>query len=380
MSIPVNKTLEEVRTTLFERIGTVQQDGWLPQYLNLNRGPIRGLIELWAWGLYQLYLFLFAILPQAFPKSSTTSWLDLHAEQVGLSRLPATKAEGIVYFTREDTSGNVTIPANRVVKTLPDGLGNEYRFVTTEETILPDGASEAAVSVVAEAYGRDANVTPGMITEIVTPISGIDAVDNRVGWLTSEGADEETDTALRTRYALRWQDVNGCTKAAYESWALSVPGVVAVTILDNHPRGQGTVDVVIKGSAGVPTAELISAVDAVVQENRPINDDALVKGPTPVEAVISADLELVYGDAAAIVTGATNRLNALFLDPSPVADITPLQVGEDLTLDRLIHEIMAVSGIKRVIWTSPTADIQTAGDELVVLGSLTLTTSWASEL
>ena len=38
MSIPVNKTLEEVRTGLLEKIGQVQQDGWLPQHLNLIPG------------------------------------------------------------------------------------------------------------------------------------------------------------------------------------------------------------------------------------------------------------------------------------------------------------------------------------------------------
>jgi len=31
MSIPVNKTLEEVRSDLFSKISTVQQAGWLPE-------------------------------------------------------------------------------------------------------------------------------------------------------------------------------------------------------------------------------------------------------------------------------------------------------------------------------------------------------------
>lgn len=380
MSIPVSKTLEEVRTGLFEKISQVQQDGWLPQNLNLNRGPIRGLIELWAWGLYQLYLFLLAVLPQAFPNTSTSDWLELHAEQVGLLRLPATKALGNVYFTREASGGNVNIPANRIVKTLPDGLGLEYRFITLEDSVLPAGETEISVAVEAEEYGRNSNVTPGMISEIVTPIVGVDGVENRYGWLTGEGADEETDESLRERYALKWKDVNGATRSAYESWARGVIGVVAVTVLDHHPRGQGTVDVVLKGSAGIPTAELIAAVDAVVQEMRPINDDVLVKGPTPVAVAISVNLELVYGDPAGIAAEVENRLNALFLDPSPVADVSPLQVGEDLTLDRMVHEIMAVPGIKRVLWTSPAADVQAAGDALVVLSSLDVTTSWASEV
>jgi uncharacterized phage protein gp47/JayE len=380
MSIPVNKTLEEIRTSLFEQVGQVQQDGWLPQNLNLNRGPIRGLIELWAWGLYQLYLFLAAILPQAFPNTSTGEWLDLHSEQLGLERLPAAKALGNVYFTRDESGGNVNIPANRIVKTLPDGLGMEYRFITLEDTVLPSGELEIPVSVSSEEYGRNSNVTPGMISEIVTPIVGVDAVENRSDWLTLEGSDEENDASLRERYALKWKDVNGATRSAYESWARSVTGVVAVTILDHHPRGQGTVDVVLKGAAGVPTDALIAAVDAVVQEMRPINDDVLVKGPTPVDVAVSAQLELVHGDPDGIMAEVENRLRAMFQDPSPVADVAPLQVGEDLTLDRMIHEIMAVSGVKRVIWVNPTADVATPADGLAVLTSVSLTTTWASEI
>jgi phage-related baseplate assembly protein len=125
---------------------------------------------------------------------------------------------------------------------------------------------------------------------------------------------------------------------------------------------------------------LIAAVDAVVQEMRPINDDVLVKGPTPVDVAVSAQLELVHGDPDGIMAEVENRLRAMFQDPSPVADVAPLQVGEDLTLDRMIHEIMAVSGVKRVIWVNPTADVATPADGLAVLTSVSLTTTWASEI
>ena len=139
-------------------------------------------------------------------------------------------------------------------------------------------------------------------------------------------------------------------------------------------------DVVIKGTAGVPTYELIAAVDAVVQVNRPINDDVLVKGPVPVNIDLACTLELTYGDPDDIMNEVDSRLRAMFQDPSPVPDVAPLQVGEDLTLDRLVHEIMAVSGIKRVIWVTPAADVAVGGDGLAVLASVALSTSWASEV
>jgi len=385
MSIPVSKSLDEVREALYTRLSEVHETyaakGWLPRALNLNKGVIRGLIELWAWGLYALYQFLFVILKQAFPESATGAWLDLHCAQVGVTRRAATKAAGTVVFSRSGTSGNVKIPAGRIVKTLPDGAGSIYRYVTDADAVLPDGQTSVAVAVTAEAYGAASNVTVGSITEISTVIEGIEAVSNTADWLTSEGADAEDDDSLRERYCLKWTDANGCTKFAYKSWALSVTGVIAVTILDQHPRGQGTVDVVVKGAAGIPTTALVEAVRVAVAAEAPVNDDFLVKSPTAVDVAISANLVLTpdAGDAAVIAAAAEARLRALFTDPTTVTKVSPLQIGEDLTLARLTGTVMYVDGIKSVSWTSPAADVTVAADGLAVLASLVLTTSTAGE-
>ncbi|MBF0454941.1 MAG: baseplate J/gp47 family protein [Magnetococcales bacterium] len=379
MSIPVKKSLEEVRSDLFARISSVQADGWLPENLNLNRGPVRGMIELWAWGLFQLYQLLGLILKQAFPSMATGCWLDLHCDQVGVQRLPAGKCRGMVYFTRSDSSGNVPIPAGRVVKTLPDGTGRIHRFVTLADTVLLDGVSEVAVLVESEQHGQAGNVTAGAIREITTVIPGIDGVENRSGWIESEGIDTEGDEPLRERYALAWMATGGATKYAYESWARSVTGVVAVKIGDQHPRGQGTVDVVIRGSAGIPSEELLSTVAGVIEKNAPINDDALVKGPVLVPVNIDLELLLIVGEGSTIRMEAGSRLRALFAGFVTIPGIVPLGIGEDLTLDRMIAVIMAVNGVKRVEWRSPTTDIAVPGDGLATLTTLSISSRAAGE-
>lgn len=232
----------------------------------------------------------------------------------------------------------------------------------------------------AEEYGAQGNVTLGQITEIVTTIPGVDEVENREDWLTSEGADEENDSQLQSRYQLRWSEGSGTMKYAYESWARSVTGVVAARILDQHPRGQGTVDVVVKGTAGIPTQQLLDAVSAVVAANAHMNDDWLVKGPQPVSVDIDCELELVYGDAGQTAAEVEARVRALFTDPTTVQGIEPLQIGEDLTRDRLVAAIMAVRGIKRVNWTSPAGDVAVPEDGLAVLGELAITTVQATEI
>lgn len=371
---------------MFDNLVAKQEEyaarGWLPIRLNLNKGIVRGLIELWCWGLWQLYQFLALILKQAFPDTATGLWLELHCRQVNVFRKQAGKASGTIYFTRAGNQGNVPIPAGRVVKTLPDGNGRVYRFVTQADVVLPDGATEIAATVTAEEYGTGSNVTTGQITEIVTVIPGVDAVENRAGWLIGEGADVEKDDALFARYALAWQALSGCTKYAYMAWALSVTGVVSVRILDQHPRGQGTLDVVIQGTAGVPTQQLIDAVDAKINgtgagdELAPINDDALIKGPTPLNVAIVAELELTSGDPVAILAEAESRVRALF-GGTAITGVAPLGIGGDPTLDRLTWAMM-LTGVKKVNLTSPAVEEVVAADGLAVLQSIALTYVWAA--
>jgi uncharacterized phage protein gp47/JayE len=390
----LSKTLDDVRSMVFGHVEDVQQEyaakGWLPAQLNLNKGVVRGLLEIYCWGLYQLYQLLAAVFIQAAPLTATDDdWLEWHAEQVEAPRKQATKAEGVVRFARAGTSGNLPIPAGRILRTKPDGTGRIYRYVTTAEGVITDGTNEVSVPAVAEDYGAAANASAGQITEMATPVPGVDAVSNSADWLVSEGADLEPLDHLRERYVLRWMGNNGMTKHAYASWALSVTGVVAVKILDQHPRGQGTVDVIVKGADGIPTANLLDAVRQAVatgarpeevQAGPPVNDDWQVRGPQPVALNIEGTLVLMPGTHADSARAeADQRIRALFTDPANVPGINPLQIGEDVPLDRLTAAVMAVDGVKRVEWTAPAADVVVPEDGLATLGSLTLTTTEAGE-
>jgi len=214
-------------------------------------------------------------------------------------------------------------------------------------------------------------------------------VTNSADWLTSEGSDIETLEKLQERYVLRWLGNNGMTKYAYASWALSVTGTVAVKVLDQHPRGEGTVDVIVKGAAGIPTDSLLEAVRQAVaggaqpddvQAGPPVNDDWEARGPQAVPLAIAGTLILTPGTHAdTAIADASQRIRALFTDPTSVSGIDPLQIGEDVTLDRLTAAVMGVTGVKKVEWTSPSADTVVAQDALATLGSLTLTATEASE-
>lgn len=382
MSIRLSKDISEIRAGLFERIEAVQDEyaarGWLPARLNLNKGIARGIIELFAWGLWQLYKFLEVVHRQAIPLEATGEWLDTHAAQVDEKRKPATKARGNVLFLRGDGTGNIRIPAGRIVRTWPDGKGDIYRYVTDELAVLPEGVASVAVPATAEEYGRRANAAVGQICELATPVEGISGVTNTADWLLEEGADAENDASLQRRYVLTWQSKAGVTRAAYEAAALSVPGVVDVYVADQHPRGEGTVDVVVMGTAGMPTEKLLTDVRAALDAAIVINHDLLVRAPEPVNVTVRAVLELLSGDADAIRAEAESWVRSMFSygdDPA----IPRFSIGRDVVRDRLASGLVSIAGVKRIRWESPAGDVEIPAGGLAVLEALDLQTIWAEE-
>ena len=384
MSIRLSKDIDDIRAELYARIEAIQDEyvekGWLPRRLNLNKGVVRGIIEIYAWGLWQLYNFLSVVHKEAIPSESSGEWLDLHASQVDLKRKPATKAKGNVIFYRASSMslGNIRIPQGRILRTPPDGNGIIYRFVTDQLTVLPEGAASVAVPVTAEEYGQGSNATVGQICELVTPVEGIAFVSNSADWLTDEGADEEGDVSLRNRYQLAWKSQAGVTRAAYEKAAYSVPGVLYVYVADQHPRGEGTVDVVIQGSAGLPTANLLKQAREALDEAIVINHDLEVKAPRLVNINVNAVIEVLSGDTKKILLDAENAVRKMF--SSTEADELPrFSLGKDVIRDRLAAGFINHPFVKKIRWNSPTGDITIAPDQLPVLASLNLSIDWVTE-
>lgn len=194
------------------------------------------------------------------------------------------KTQGRVLFSRsgetDDLNMVVVISAGSIVKTNILDDGKELRYFVTQEMILASGETSIAVPVEAEFAGSAYNVGDGYIRVLVTHIPGIDAVTNSADWLTLEGADEESDISLRRRYQLRWHELStGSTAKAYESWAYTIPGVIDVSVDDEHPRGDGTVDVIIASTTGAPTEALKNSVKAYIDTKRPECSDVRVLAP-----------------------------------------------------------------------------------------------------
>ena len=149
-------------------------------------------------------------------------------------------------------------------------------------------------------------------------------------------------------------------------------------VADQHPRGEGTVDVVVQGAAGLPTASLLAEVRTALDSAIVINHDLLVKAPEPVTVPVKAVLELLSGDADAVKAEAENWVRSMFSygdDP----DIPRFSIVRDVVRDRLASGLVSIAGVKRVRWESPTEDVEIPAGGLAVLEALDLQTVWVAE-
>jgi len=199
--------------------------------------------------LTQATIWAQEVLRRGFAQTTFGTYLDLRAEEHGLSRIPASKATGYVTFFGD--SGTV-IPEGTIVSTPSSELAPAVFFRTTTQAVISD-AGEVSVPIEALDEGIEGNVAAGAITVLSTPIQGVARIENQQA--TSGGADTEDDASLLARY-LEWvrNPSAGGNKADYIKWALEVAGVGSVSVVPLK-YGNGTVSVAIVDKDMQPASE-----------------------------------------------------------------------------------------------------------------------------
>ena len=179
---------------------------------------------------------LVEVLKSLSPVTCEESYLlDYHADGRGLVRRESVNATGYVTVTAK---AGLVIPLGYGFSTEADDEGNTIDFVTTEE-------------VTVDSLG---NATGELLDEIIS-VTNEEAVTG--------GLDEEDDDTLRERIVEydRSHDISYVGNVAdYKRWALSVPGVGAVTVIPAKDDS-GIIKIILMDQNGVPASKQIQ--DAV---------------------------------------------------------------------------------------------------------------------
>ncbi|WP_339531546.1 baseplate J/gp47 family protein [Pseudomonas mucidolens] len=220
------------------------------------------------------------ILPNFFVKTARDTWLDMLAWAVNVERKGATKAQGMLLFTRDIAGGVLQMPAGIQVQSASIN-GHVYQVVTTQAVTFADGVLQLEVPVQAQEPGSGYNLAPGYYAILPVPIPGIVQVVNSDGWLIAPGADPEPDDQLRLRVRNQFSAVNQWhTDAVYRAMISAFPGVRpdGVYFLHGAPRGPGSANAYVLFDADVPAATYLEQINAHIRDqgNHGHGDDLVV--------------------------------------------------------------------------------------------------------
>lgn len=311
-----------------------------------------------------------SILNNMFVSHASGTWLDLKLADYGKKRKKAQKARGYVTVKRSGEGDAIKIPKGHVFKTETDINGEELRFFVTENTVLQKGASSVDVIVEAEKEGSRYNVPPGQISKTLVYLGELDSISNGEDWIIREGSDTEDDESFRGRGLRSWAELSQrAIEDSFINAAESVAGVLFAQADCAHPRGQGTVDVIVTGTAGEATEGLLKEVCAAVDKIAGPYDNILVKSSQNIEQDIAVTVTI--GDAALTDEEVERRVEAILTELLAVRKGRKLN---ELNLSDINHAIReGLSSATNVKITTPGDDVLLTKDKVITLGAVTVT-------
>lgn len=315
-------------------------------------------------------LFLRNFLNNAFVTHASGAWLDLKAADYSKKRKKAQKTQGLVTLSRTDSEAEaVKIGRGHVFKTKKDINGEELRFFTLEAAVLQQGARSVDVLVEAEVEGSRYNVPEAQITRSLTFLNGIDEITNGPDWITREGSDTEDDDGLKTRTLRSWSELAARPiEDTFINAAEAVPGVLFAQADCQHPRGQGTVDVIVTGTAGEATEGLLAAVREAVDKIAGAYDNILVKS----SVTVAQDIEVIVTTSDVTDAGEIKaRVTAI------LTELLAVRKGRkfyELTRSDINHAIRSgYSASTNAEVVTPAQDVKLDKDKVITLGAVSVT-------
>ena len=228
--------LGEVSDTLDKREGSLIQTAL---------GPL-------AWYLEGLALTLAQVQRAAYAETAEGEDLDLLAATRGLTRRAAVAA------VRQGTF-NVAIPEGSLFRTVGD---DSVLFMSGEQISTSGGLY--VYSMTCQTAGVIGNSYSGQLIP-VTAIAGLSTAT--LGTIITEGADQESDAALRTRYMATFDTAPyGGNISEYRQAILAIPGVGAVQVYPaNLYQGGGTcLCSIVDADYGPASAGLVKTVQDAI--------------------------------------------------------------------------------------------------------------------
>lgn len=320
----------------------------------LRRADAEVYARVFAGAAHGLYGFIDWVSRQILPDTSDLEILIRQASIWGVERKPAAAATGSVTFTVQ--SGAV-IPAGTLLQALD---GQQYATTADAVVALPN----ATAPVEAVAPGAAGNRAAGEAMTLVSPVVGVQSV--ALAGEMSGGADLESEDELRARLIARIQQPpQGGSAYDYEAWALEVPGVTRAWCYPLE-LGDGTVTLrFVRDNDGtgadiIPGAAEVAAVQAYIDERRPVTADVTVVAPNPVP--LNFQIQGLTPNTVAVQSAVQTELQDLLM-----REAVP---GGTILLSHIRAAISAAAGESDYVLLSPAADVSHSTGDMSIMGTI----------
>ena len=367
-------------TLVSEQITAIQ--GGSSTLTDFSIGSIlRAIVEAYAAVALWLQGLVLKLLATTRAATSSGADLDSWVADYGLTRLSAVAASGQATFARFTPTAQAVVPVGALVQTAD---GSQQFAVTLDATslaysstlggyVIAAGTTSVAAPVAAIVAGALANVPAGAIATIAQAIAGVDTVTNAAPF--TNGADAETDTALRSRFVAYIGSLSKATRAAVGFAVSSVEARITYTLVENQDYSgtarAGCFYVVVDDGSGSPSDALLAQVYTAIDAVRPIGSIFAVYPPVvetvPVTMVIT------------VASGFTPSIIAAAVRAALLAYINTLPNGAPLRWSRLIQVAYeassAVTDVVSIAVSGSQQDIAATPKQVIKAGTVAVTTT-----
>jgi uncharacterized phage protein gp47/JayE len=312
---------------------------------------------------FENFSFLQWISEQILVSSASGEFVERHAREYGMARLPATFAIGAVVVSGDP---NIAVPAGIVLQRA-DGI--TYDVVSAGVT---DGDGNVTLQVSARSAGKAGNAVADVALTMTAPLDRLNAQAVVASAGIGAGADLESIESLRARVLFRKRlPPHGGAVHDYVAWAREINGVTRVFV-DPVTQDNGRTSVGVwflmddTYPNGIPQGSDVANLAAYIDTVRPAG--ALVDVAAPIAQPVDFTITGLSPDTTAVRDAIRAELADLFRRRVAVSTITnPFTLWRS----KLIEAISIAAGEDHHTLTAPAGDTVAATGKLLTLGTVT---------
>lgn len=339
---------------------------------------MRAAAEAQAYVVIWLESLILLLLQTTRAATSSGPDLDTWVNDFGLTRLPPKASNGPVIFARFTPTMQAVVPVGYVVQssdgtqqyTVDADSTNPAYNATLGGMVIAAGTSSVTVNVTAVNAGSATNAAIGGINTLMQAIPYVDTVTNAAAF--TNGADAETDSALRARFISYIANLSKATKSAIGYALLSLQTGVTYSLVENYAYNgtyqPGFFYAVVDDGTGNPSSDFLASASNAIDAVRPFTSAYAVFAPVVVDATVSMTATIAAGYDPTATKALAQTAVADYINALTLAETLPYTRIAQIAYDAS----PGITNIGSVLLNGGTADLTATAKQVIKSAGVTV--------